>query len=99
MAARSICHRFVRLYDPSMPDKPTEESCAVSFYLSVMSGSKVPCRMAEMKSPDAFFPSPHQVAGTDIITLRTAGLSARKAEYGDTLVSSRPFIPRRLRFV
>ena len=43
----------------------------------------VTCRMAEMKSPDAFFPSPLQVAGTDIATLRTAGLSARKAEYGE----------------
>lgn len=32
MAARSICHRFVRLYNPSMPEKPTEESCAASFY-------------------------------------------------------------------
>jgi DNA-3-methyladenine glycosylase II len=38
--------------------------------------------MAEMKSVDAFFPSPQQVVGTDIATLRTAGLSARKAEYG-----------------
>lgn len=35
-----------------------------------------------MKSPDIFFPSPQQVAATDIATLRTAGLSARKAEYG-----------------
>ena len=35
-----------------------------------------------MKSVDAFFPSPQQVVGTDIATLRTAGLSGRKAEYG-----------------
>ena len=34
-----------------------------------------------MKSVEAFFPSPQQVVGTDIVTLRTAGLSARKAEY------------------
>ena len=42
-----------------------------------------------MKSVDAFFPSPQQVANTDIATLRTAGLSARKAEYG-----KRPLSPR-----
>ncbi|KAF9652981.1 DNA glycosylase [Thelephora ganbajun] len=69
MAARSICHRFVRLYNSSMPEKPTEES------------------MAEMKSVDAFFPSPQQVVGTDIATLRTAGLSARKAEYVQDLAA------------
>lgn len=42
-----------------------------------------------MKSVDAFFPSPQQVVGTDIATLRTAGLSARKAEYGKS-----PLLPR-----
>ena len=36
-----------------------------------------------MKSVDAFFPSPQQVVGTDVATLRTAGLSARKAEYSE----------------
>jgi len=45
--------------------------------------SDIPCRVAEMKSVDTFFPSPQQVVGTDIATLRTAGLSARKAEYGE----------------
>ena len=34
------------------------------------------------KTPTSFFPTPQQVAGTDTATLRTAGLSARKAEYG-----------------
>lgn len=29
-----------------------------------------------------FFPSPEQVTATDADTLRTAGLSARKADYG-----------------
>lgn len=88
MAARSICHRFVRLFDPSMPEKPTEESYAAFSSLARM-GSNVPCRMAEMKSVDAFFPSPQQVANTDIPTLRTAGLSARKAEYGGVPLLSR----------
>lgn len=30
-----------------------------------------------------FFPTPSQVAGTDVDVLRTAGLSARKAEYSE----------------
>ncbi|KAG1807692.1 DNA glycosylase, partial [Suillus subaureus] len=34
------------------------------------------------KSPTSFFPTPYQVANTDIITLKSAGLSTRKAEYG-----------------
>ena len=46
-------------------------------------------RMAEMKCVDAFFPSPQQVVDTDIPTLRTAGLSARKAEYGNSPLSFR----------
>jgi len=44
-----------------------------------------------MKSVDALFPSPQQVIGTDIATLRTAGLSARKAEYSEISVSFRVF--------
>jgi hypothetical protein len=35
-----------------------------------------------MKDVTAFFPAPQQVAATDVDTLRTAGLSTRKAEYG-----------------
>ncbi|KAJ3529786.1 hypothetical protein NM688_g7806 [Phlebia brevispora] len=57
MAARSITHRFVRLFDPSLPEKPVEHK------------------------PTDFFPSAHQVITIDIPTLRTAGLSQRKAEY------------------
>ncbi|KAI6000659.1 DNA glycosylase [Pisolithus albus] len=34
-----------------------------------------------VRSPQSFFPTPHQVANTDIITLKSAGLSTRKAEY------------------
>ncbi|KAI0355656.1 DNA glycosylase [Trametes cingulata] len=55
-AAAAIAHKFVRLFDPSIPEK-----------------------MADSKSD--FFPSAHQVITKDIATLRTAGLSARKAEY------------------
>ncbi|TFY63150.1 hypothetical protein EVJ58_g3421 [Rhodofomes roseus] len=57
-AARSITHKFIRLFDPSIPEDPTDHS-----------------------SPTSFFPSARQVAGTDITTLRSAGLSGRKAEY------------------
>ncbi|KAG1735118.1 DNA glycosylase [Suillus paluster] len=61
LAARSINHRFVRLYDPSLPEKPADYSAS--------------------KSPTSFFPAPYQVANTDIVTLKSAGLSTRKAEY------------------
>ncbi|THV05059.1 DNA glycosylase [Dendrothele bispora CBS 962.96] len=62
LAARSIIHKFIRLFDPSIPEK-------VSDYES------------KAKSPQSFYPTPHQVANTDIATLKTAGLSTRKAEY------------------
>ncbi|KAI8972201.1 DNA glycosylase [Trametes punicea] len=55
-AAASITHKFVRLFDPSIPES-----------------------LAESKSN--FFPSAHEVVTKDVATLRTAGLSARKAEY------------------
>ncbi|KAJ7287536.1 DNA glycosylase [Mycena rebaudengoi] len=60
MAARSIKHRFIRLYDESIPENHADYSSS---------------------GPDAFFPTPSQVAATDLATLRTAGLSGRKAEY------------------
>jgi DNA-3-methyladenine glycosylase II len=59
VAARSITHRFIRLFDPSLPEKPDDEQ----------------------RKLITFFPSPEQVAETDAATLRTAGLSARKAYY------------------
>ncbi|TFK44684.1 DNA glycosylase [Crucibulum laeve] len=61
LAARSITHKFRRLFDPSLPEKATDHE--------------------ESKSVTASFPTPAQVANTSIETLRTAGLSARKAEY------------------
>ncbi|KAI0682419.1 DNA glycosylase [Cytidiella melzeri] len=58
LAARSITHKFIRLFDPSLPEKPVDHN----------------------KTTD-FFPTAHQVTAMDIPTLRTAGLSQRKAEY------------------
>ncbi|KAI0821636.1 DNA glycosylase [Trametes gibbosa] len=55
-AAASITHKFVRLFDPSIPESLAE-------------------------SDSTFFPSAHQVITKDITTLRSAGLSGRKAEY------------------
>ncbi|KAJ7262179.1 DNA glycosylase [Mycena haematopus] len=60
MAARSIKHKFIRLYDSSIPENHSDYTPSDS---------------------ESFFPTPQQVAETDIPTLRTAGLSARKAEY------------------
>ncbi|KDR75915.1 hypothetical protein GALMADRAFT_140495 [Galerina marginata CBS 339.88] len=65
LAARSILHRFLRLYDPSLPEKPDDEQ----------------------RKAITFFPTPGQVANTDIAVLRTAGLSGRKAEYVQDLAA------------
>ncbi|KAG1896656.1 DNA glycosylase [Suillus fuscotomentosus] len=67
LAARSITHRFTRLYDPSLPEKVADYSAS--------------------KSPTSFFPTPYQVANTDILTLKSAGLSTRKAEYVQDLAA------------
>ncbi|KAH8119591.1 DNA glycosylase [Phellopilus nigrolimitatus] len=67
LAARSITHKFIRLFDPSMPEKPAP------------SGST--------SNPDTFFPAAQQVSSLDIPTLRTAGLSGRKAEYVQDLAA------------
>ncbi|KAJ7925297.1 DNA glycosylase [Mycena leptocephala] len=60
MAARSIKHKFIRLYDSSIPENHSDYTG---------------------NDAASFFPTPQQVAETDIPTLRSAGLSARKAEY------------------
>ncbi|KNZ80510.1 Putative DNA-3-methyladenine glycosylase yfjP [Termitomyces sp. J132] len=60
-AARSVNHKFVRLFEPSIPEKIED--------------------YAGHGKPTSFYPSPELIARTDIATLRTAGLSQRKAEY------------------
>ncbi|KAF7315747.1 DNA-3-methyladenine glycosidase [Mycena indigotica] len=62
LAARSIKHRFIRLYDREIPETYAEYT-------------------------GSFFPTPQQVAQTPLTTLRTAGLSQRKAEYIHDLAS------------
>lgn len=61
LAARSIEHKFLRLFFPELPEKPDEQ------YWS--------------KTRQEVFPTAYQVATMDLATLRTAGLSGRKAEY------------------
>ncbi|KAG6842093.1 hypothetical protein C0991_002747 [Blastosporella zonata] len=61
LAARSVNHKFVRLFDSSIPEKVED--------------------YAGHGKPTSFYPGPEEVAKTDIQTLRTAGLSQRKAEY------------------
>ncbi|KAJ3735681.1 DNA glycosylase [Lentinula guzmanii] len=62
IAARSVNHKFVRLFNPSLPEKVTD--------------------YPERAHATSYFPTPQQVANTDLVILRTAGLSGRKAEYG-----------------
>ncbi|THH27849.1 hypothetical protein EUX98_g6343 [Antrodiella citrinella] len=56
-AARSIKHRFIRLFNPALPEKPDDYNMV------------------------DYFPTAREVAKMDVPTLRTAGLSERKAEY------------------
>ncbi|KIY64158.1 DNA glycosylase [Cylindrobasidium torrendii FP15055 ss-10] len=65
-AAKSINHKFKRLYDPSLPEDANDY---------------------DGKSHTSSFPTPSQVAGTELSVLRTAGLSGRKAEYIQDLAS------------
>jgi DNA-3-methyladenine glycosylase II len=44
--------------------------------------TRVPCSYSWAKTRHDVFPTAYQVATTDLATLRTAGLSGRKAEYG-----------------
>ncbi|KAI0930616.1 hypothetical protein AcV5_007284 [Taiwanofungus camphoratus] len=60
-AARSIIHRFLRLFNPSLPEKAEEYS--------------------QYEGRESFFPTARQVVNMDITTLKSAGLSGRKAEY------------------
>ncbi|KAF8513023.1 DNA glycosylase [Hysterangium stoloniferum] len=69
LAARSITHRFIRLYHPDLPEKVA------------------PVGSSDPKVPDHLFPSASQVAETDVLTLKSAGLSTRKAEYVKDLAS------------
>ncbi|KAL0581884.1 hypothetical protein V5O48_000113 [Marasmius crinis-equi] len=61
LAARAIKHKFIRLFNPEIPENPADYS--------------------DSNWRTGFFPTPSQVAQTDLVTLRTAGLSQRKAEY------------------
>ncbi|KIJ39939.1 hypothetical protein M422DRAFT_32539 [Sphaerobolus stellatus SS14] len=69
LAARSITHRFIRLYFPHLPEKLP------------------PHNSGEPKVPQEYFPTASQVAETDVLVLKTAGLSTRKAEYVKDLAS------------
>jgi len=74
LAARSIVHRFIRLYDASLPEKPTDEE-----YVGL--NQEISCLISCRRRAITFFPTPSQVVNTELAVLRTAGLSARKAEY------------------
>jgi DNA-3-methyladenine glycosylase II len=79
LAARSIAHKFLRLFNPSIPVLPpdtTEEYVTTKCALGGVS-------FLPLVRPIKFFPSPKDVADASIESLRIAGLSQRKAEYGE----------------
>jgi len=69
LAARSITHKFIRLYDPTLPERIPDSSEHVE------------------RTTSHSFPTPSQVAVTQIAFLRGVGLSGRKAEYVIDLAS------------
>lgn len=80
MAARAILHKFLKVYFPELSDKPDDQSVH-SFCPSNI--GKIRIRfLSRTDTPQDKFPTAYQVATTDLATLRTVGLSGRKAEYG-----------------
>ncbi|KAK2805359.1 3-methyladenine DNA glycosylase [Onygenales sp. PD_10] len=85
-AARSIKRKFVALFDAaSNNDNKGEVSNANNNNNNSSNeilGTTAPSESAEAERYDnSPFPTPEQVAKCDLATLRTAGLSQRKAEY------------------
>ena len=80
LAARSITHRFLRLYFPHLPEK-ADHPYVIPFYFCIL---PTECNLPDNRGNqvEVPFPTPQQVAQTEIATLRSAGLSGRKAEYG-----------------
>ncbi|KAJ2916759.1 hypothetical protein MD484_g3630, partial [Candolleomyces efflorescens] len=73
-------HPF-RLYNSDIPEELTDEWVTVVLP-SNGSATKADGNFVRTRNKALdVFPSPHQVVGTDLALLRTAGLSARKAEY------------------
>lgn len=60
---------------------PVDERDQVSGAAAKSIQAKFVSLFNEDKDVDKFFPTPSQVAATDLAVLRTAGLSQRKAEY------------------
>jgi len=77
MAAKSITHKFKRLYDPTLPEKPGQ----VAYVTSKNSFRRRRILSSSSSQRADSFPTPVQVAATETSILRTAGLSMRKAEY------------------
>jgi DNA-3-methyladenine glycosylase II len=84
LAARAIQHKFLRLYFPELPEKPDDKRSVHSFLLLWVAGrlGNTDAFLSWDKTLQYKFPTAYQVATMDLATLRTAGLSGRKAEYG-----------------
>jgi DNA-3-methyladenine glycosylase II len=78
MAARSIAHRFLRLFNPSLPVSPPDATEEYVIHMNALLSL-----ILSLARPIRFFPTPKDVADASIELLRTAGLSQRKAEYGE----------------
>ena len=79
MAARSIQHKFLKVYFPELPDKPDDQSVH-PFCPRTLEKKRI--RFLGRETSQDKFPTAYQVATTDLAALKTVGLSGRKAEYG-----------------
>ena len=86
MAARTIQHKFLRLFFPELPETPDDQELVHSFYFLFPSREQQETRISFHSNT---FPTAYQVATMDLTTLRTAGLSGRKAEYGAPFFAGR----------
>jgi hypothetical protein len=81
MAARAILHKFLKFYFPELSDKPEDQKSVHSFCPSNIGKTRIRFLSGAETHQDKF-PTAYRVATTDLATLRTVGLSGRKAEYG-----------------
>lgn len=87
LAARAINHKFIRIYDQSIPEDYAEYALVILLFSTINTEILIYV-YRKIKSASSFYPSPQQVATTSVATLRACGFSGRKAEYSKSLLIS-----------
>lgn len=100
-AARAIGRRFIGLFtdvsnaakvevdmDPEVEDGPPRLSAITSIKVEQETSSLANSAPANEDLEGSFFPSPEQVAASDVLYIKSAGASLRKAEYVHGIANS-----------